>query len=97
MGYHRVHSRGSYNLLYKLRYKARHEGVLYDRLYENNGIWCHVWQGHGFMHHQVFDVCDGEQWEAREDGIYRQSALMYAWDTTISKAYSLGSTGQTRE
>ncbi|CAH8334417.1 unnamed protein product [Eruca vesicaria subsp. sativa] len=86
MGYHRVHSRRSYNLLYKLRYEE-----YFYRLYENNGIWCHVWQGHDFMHHQVFDVRYGEQWEAREDGIYRQSALVYAWDATISKAYSLGS------
>ncbi|KAL0875426.1 hypothetical protein Bca101_025131 [Brassica carinata] len=81
MGYHRVHPRGSYNLLYKLRY----EEYMFS-LYEINDNWCHLWQGHYFKHHQVFDVRSGEQWEAREYGIYRWSALVYAWDATISKA-----------
>ncbi|CAG7883062.1 unnamed protein product [Brassica rapa] len=86
MGYHRVHPRGAYNLLYKLRYEE-----YFMRLYENNDNWCHLWQGHDFKHHQVFNVHSGEQWEAREDGIYRWSALVYAWDATRSKASSLGS------
>ncbi|KAG2321360.1 hypothetical protein Bca4012_055605 [Brassica carinata] len=60
-------------------------------LYEINDNWCHLWQGHDFKHHQMFDVRSGEQWEAREDEIYRWSALVYAWDATRSKASSLGS------
>ncbi|KAJ4894511.1 Plant self-incompatibility S1 protein [Raphanus sativus] len=70
MGYHRVHPTGSYNLLYKLHYDL-------DFPYpEDNHIWCHVWQGHGFKHHQVFKVYDGDHWEAKEDGIYHQWALI---------------------
>ena len=34
MGYHRVHPRGAYNLLYKLRYEE-----YLRRLYENNDNW----------------------------------------------------------
>ncbi|WZZ03559.1 hypothetical protein YC2023_089480 [Brassica napus] len=84
MGYHRVHPTGSYNLLYKLHYDS-------DFPYnENNHIWCHVWQGQGFKHHQVFNVYDGDHWEAKEDGIYHQWALMYVWDAAISKASSFG-------
>ncbi|KAJ0234661.1 hypothetical protein HA466_0272320 [Hirschfeldia incana] len=95
MGYHRVHPTGSYNLLYKLHYDSVY--------YEDNHIWCHVWQGHGFKHHQVFNVYSGDHWEAREDGIYRQEdgiyhreifhqwKMMYVWDATISKASSFGS------
>ncbi|KAF3542938.1 hypothetical protein DY000_02004980 [Brassica cretica] len=80
MGYHRVHPRGAYNLLYKLRYEE-----YFMRLYEINDNWCHLWQGQDFKHHQVFDVQSGEQWEAREDGIYRWSALVYAWDQSRSQ------------
>ncbi|CAN7126928.1 unnamed protein product [Brassica rapa subsp. narinosa] len=84
MGYHRVHPTGSYNLLYKLHYDS---GFPFN---ENNHIWCHIWQGQGFKHHQVFNVYDGDHWEAKEDGIYHQWALMYVWDAAISKASSFG-------
>ncbi|KAG2306924.1 hypothetical protein Bca52824_026672 [Brassica carinata] len=74
--------------------KSAHKDMGYHRIfiyYEDNHIWCHVWQGHGFKHHQVFNVLSGNHWEAREDGIYHQSALVYGWDAVLSKASSMGS------
>ncbi|CAA7019032.1 unnamed protein product [Microthlaspi erraticum] len=90
MGYHMVHSTGSYHVLYK------------DSDYSVTPTWCHLWQGPNFKHHQVFDIYDGEVWEAREDGIYMidgrsrrsGSEFTYGWDVplTLSKASSLRST-----
>ncbi|CAA7024781.1 unnamed protein product [Microthlaspi erraticum] len=60
MGYHRVHPTGSYGF--------RHESnTLAPEI-----LWCHLWQGPNFKHHQVFDVyyIGPRTWEAKEDGIY---------------------------
>ncbi|CAA7045786.1 unnamed protein product [Microthlaspi erraticum] len=86
MGYHRVHSTGSYSLRYR--------EVENDDDYT---VFCRLWQGPNFKHHQVFDVDNGNIWEAREDGIYlsldlRKPAFVYSWDDRTSKASSLRST-----
>ncbi|CAA7019033.1 unnamed protein product [Microthlaspi erraticum] len=86
MGYHRVHPTGSYGFL--------HED---SEPLDPDILWCHLWQGPNFKHHQVFDVFDGT-WEAREDGIYvpgrYRSVYIYGWDVPITKsrASSLRST-----
>ncbi|CAA7041998.1 unnamed protein product [Microthlaspi erraticum] len=88
LGYHIVHPTGSYTF----RYAEWGQG-------DDEHKFCRLWQGPNFKHHQVFDVDNGDVWEAREDGIYLsldhledhrdQFAFLYPWDDQSVKLHGL--------